>query len=256
MTGRPNLTLIVCTGMRRSQVFADNFGAARHGRHGSGGALRVVGRSGAPVQVIKRDGKAALLSETQNAPLLPIRDAAPPPIGNGGVLHSKGLGNFDGAAEGVDDVLHGERTLSQHVTLIKREKYRAGRREREHTVGMPKDRKITAHALIAAARLVAARNALGLSQEEMAADIGITRSRLAQYEVGRVDVSLEICDALFRRHGIDAGWIAHGDPSRLPRALGNKVLECFEARPPVTPEQHETLKKARQKKRQPKADAA
>jgi len=59
-------------------------------------------------------------------------------------------------------------------------------------------------------RLKAARGELGLSQAEMAADLGIPQSTLADYELGKYPIQHDMSLALEYKFGIDHDWVLHG----------------------------------------------
>src|ERR1041384_7946820 len=60
-------------------------------------------------------------------------------------------------------------------------------------------------------RLRTARNAVGLTQEEFAAQIGITRQRLASYEEMRAPLRFDIALRLCRVFIISELWLAKGE---------------------------------------------
>jgi len=73
-------------------------------------------------------------------------------------------------------------------------------------------------------RLAATREALGLRQEELALQVGVSRSALANWETGRSLPDVAAIARFAERHRITLDWIYRGDPSALPQSLAQKVL--------------------------------
>lgn len=121
---------------------------------------------------------------------------------------------------------------------------------------MPKEKKVTVQSLEAGARLRAAREAIGLTQEAFADAIGVGRSVVAMAETGANDITLPLCVALYNRYRIDAAWIAHGDPSRLPHHLADDVLRFFKMYPPKRPEDIEAKRAIKASRKAAKRPAA
>jgi DNA-binding XRE family transcriptional regulator len=80
-----------------------------------------------------------------------------------------------------------------------------------------------------AARLVAARLSLGLSQKEMAQRAGVSPSRLQNSEAARVFPARAVMAELFSHHRIDFNFIIYGDDSGLPHATRAAILAEFGA---------------------------
>ena len=59
-------------------------------------------------------------------------------------------------------------------------------------------------------RLKSARNALGLSQARMAAELGIPQSTLADYELGNYPIPHDVCLAIEYKFGINHDWVLEG----------------------------------------------
>lgn len=114
---------------------------------------------------------------------------------------------------------------------------------------MPKEKKVTVQSLEAGARLRAAR-------EAFADAIGVGRSVVAMAETGANDITLPLCVALYNRYRIDAAWIAHGDPSRLPHHLADDVLRFFKMYPPKRPEDIEAKRAIKASRKAAKRPAA
>lgn len=75
-----------------------------------------------------------------------------------------------------------------------------------------------------AARLAATREALSLRQEELALQLGVSRSALANWETGRTLPDVAAMSRFAERHRITLDWIYRGDPSSLPNALAKRLL--------------------------------
>ena len=73
-------------------------------------------------------------------------------------------------------------------------------------------------------RLAATRKALDLTQAQLAEQLGITRTRLANWEVGRGLPDVDTMLHLNRRHSISLDWVYRGDLSNLPHHLAKRLL--------------------------------
>jgi transcriptional regulator with XRE-family HTH domain len=82
------------------------------------------------------------------------------------------------------------------------------------------------------ARLKAVREALELTQEEMAAHMGVVITALSAWESGRNRIDIVKLARSAGRWGFTTDWIARGDLSGLRRDLADKV-EAILARGPV-----------------------
>ncbi len=73
-------------------------------------------------------------------------------------------------------------------------------------------------------RLKAARTVLGLSQAAMASELGLPQSTLADYELDRYPVQLDMCLAIEYKFGINRDWVLSGKGETFlasaPRAGG------------------------------------
>lgn len=61
------------------------------------------------------------------------------------------------------------------------------------------------------ARLRRARLARGLTQEELATPLGLTRVAIARAEAGATTPRLEHLEAMARALGVTGGWLAFGE---------------------------------------------
>lgn len=68
-------------------------------------------------------------------------------------------------------------------------------------------------------RLARTREALGLTQEELAEQIGFSRSAVANWEKGDRLPDQEGMMRLYQRHRVPMDWIFNQDPSQLPHKL-------------------------------------
>jgi transcriptional regulator with XRE-family HTH domain len=78
-----------------------------------------------------------------------------------------------------------------------------------------------------AARLVAARKAVGLGQEQLARDMGegMTKQKLRNAEKGDNDPSKALMRYFWRAHRIDFNFIIHGDFAQLPADVQDRLFE-------------------------------
>jgi ribosome-binding protein aMBF1 (putative translation factor) len=68
-------------------------------------------------------------------------------------------------------------------------------------------------------RLVATRQALGLSAADLCRRIDCKPNRWSQYETGERRITLEIADRLCEEFRLSLDWIYRGDPSALSNSL-------------------------------------
>jgi transcriptional regulator with XRE-family HTH domain len=74
-------------------------------------------------------------------------------------------------------------------------------------------------------RLAVVREALGLSQRQLAVKAGISPNALNQYEKGRMRVPLEAAVALFEAHQVTLDYLYLGFTGSLPQGLLHKIAE-------------------------------
>jgi transcriptional regulator with XRE-family HTH domain len=72
-------------------------------------------------------------------------------------------------------------------------------------------------------RLVQAREALGLSQEEFASMHGVPIADLDNWEQGRRYPDPQFIVAIWKRHRINSDWIYLGEIAGLPHSLGESL---------------------------------
>jgi DNA-binding XRE family transcriptional regulator len=73
-------------------------------------------------------------------------------------------------------------------------------------------------------RLKLVRNALGLTQEQIAESIASPQGTWGQYEAGMRKPSVAVASRLYDRYRISLDYIYLGDASNLPFDLGQKVM--------------------------------
>lgn len=83
------------------------------------------------------------------------------------------------------------------------------------------------------ARLQAIREALGLTQEDMAANMGVVTTTLSAWESGRNQIDIVKLAKSAARWGFTTDWIARGDLSGLRKDLADKI-EAIIARGPAS----------------------
>ena len=81
------------------------------------------------------------------------------------------------------------------------------------------------------ARLQIIRQALGISQEEMAGKMGVVVTTLSAWESGRNQIDIVKLARSATRYGFTTDWVARGDLSGLRKDLADKV-EAIVARGP------------------------
>jgi transcriptional regulator with XRE-family HTH domain len=78
-------------------------------------------------------------------------------------------------------------------------------------------------------RLIAAREATGLSQAEVSAATGIGTNAINNMERARQYPNRTMMQFLFRRHRIDFTFIIHGDYAQLPGDVQNRIFAALPA---------------------------
>ena len=95
---------------------------------------------------------------------------------------------------------------------------------------MPKPKPPQSQVDQIAARLIASREALGLSQADLCRRAGIARNTYNQWETAkgppRIDQAMKLCDAL----GYTLDWIYRGDPSGLPYQMASSLAGASSSR--------------------------
>lgn len=81
------------------------------------------------------------------------------------------------------------------------------------------------------ARLAAVRDALGLTQEDMAAQMGVVTTALSAWESGRNQIDIVKLARSADRWGYTTDWVARGDLSGLRRNLADKVAAIIKNGP-------------------------
>lgn len=79
-------------------------------------------------------------------------------------------------------------------------------------------RCIEAEAQTVGIRLKMVRQLFGLSQNDMAASLGIGLRSYNNYEVGMRDLPLRLAIDVIQRHDLEAEWFLFGDEGRTPRS--------------------------------------
>lgn len=85
------------------------------------------------------------------------------------------------------------------------------------------------HAQQIGARLVAGREALGLSQADLARLLGITVQKLNNWEKGRNAVPPEWYPPIYRVTRLNADYLLLDDPTRLPNDILQKLVRSRKA---------------------------
>lgn len=80
-----------------------------------------------------------------------------------------------------------------------------------------------------APRLIAAREALGLSKAEFADNIGIDRSSYTKIEKGLKPLLPREAHRIWQLYGIDLNFIYLGQVGGLPANLSSKVMQNLKA---------------------------
>lgn len=75
-------------------------------------------------------------------------------------------------------------------------------------------------------RLVAAREALGLSQVDVCAALGVSTPRWNQWEKGTTLPDALVMAELARRYGVTTDWVYVGNPAGLPYSIASKLLKA------------------------------
>jgi transcriptional regulator with XRE-family HTH domain len=78
-------------------------------------------------------------------------------------------------------------------------------------------------AKILARRLVATREALGITAAELCRRINCRPNRWSQYETGERPITLIVANRLCDEFRLSLDWIYRGDPSLLPGPLAHRI---------------------------------
>lgn len=77
-------------------------------------------------------------------------------------------------------------------------------------------------------RVKAIRKALGLTQQEFADRLGIQRSTIAQYEIGRNEPAAAVISLICREYGVDEVWLRTGVGEMFrPRTREDDIAAFF-----------------------------
>lgn len=169
-----------------------------------------------------RDGRPCVGGDS---PLAPVHDLRVSPC-------TECCGNFAGAPECVDQLAVGSRwrllvhnrQMSHRLTFLNPQLGRERQSDSVTMRGMANPPRSAQWRDQVAERLASTREALDLTQEELAEQLGVSRSALGNWETGRNLPDVAAMDRFAERHRITLDWIYRGDPSALPRNLARKLL--------------------------------
>lgn len=86
------------------------------------------------------------------------------------------------------------------------------------SVRLSDGRRIEAEAQTVAERLKMVRQLVGLSQNEMAARLGVALRSYKGYEIGERDLPLRVAIDVIQKHDLEAEWFLFGNEARTPRS--------------------------------------
>lgn len=172
-------------------------------------------------QLLQAERNSAIVRELEELPLRCIGPASPSPVADRTVSDPKGLSYGSHSTEFVDDALHGRIFDTRRV---KRQAPNVSCKSRgmRHNLCMAKKGK-TAFDIACGRRLALARRALGLSQEELAPVMGLSRQGLGNYEQGTRQLDPKMVIRLYARYRITSDYIYRGDLVGLPPELATKL---------------------------------
>ena len=80
-------------------------------------------------------------------------------------------------------------------------------------------------------RLRAVRKALGLTQQEFAAEVGLKQSTIAMYEIGHGKASERVITTLCKEYDINRNWLLTGEGEMFrPKTQNETLMElCLDA---------------------------
>ncbi|MBY5974873.1 helix-turn-helix domain-containing protein [Ferrimonas balearica] len=81
----------------------------------------------------------------------------------------------------------------------------------------------------AAARLIAARHAIGLSQKVLGEQAGITKAAVNNSERARSYPGREVLIYLYREHRIDLNFTMYGTFTQLPADVQERIFDALQA---------------------------
>ena len=85
---------------------------------------------------------------------------------------------------------------------------------------------------IMGSRLHVVRDALGLTQEDMAETMGVVVTTLSGWETGRNQIDIVKLAKAATRYGFTTDWVARGDMSGLRKDLADKIESMAKTEPP------------------------
>lgn len=179
-------------------------------RRGSGSGI------GGPehlVQVGRAQPKSFRLGQGQELESGAVRPAAPPPVADGAVRHADGFCHRDHSAELLDQV---HAWSDDTKCVMAQAGFEAcldgGPWQAVAMAGAGRDSFDVAAGL----RLARVRVALGLKQEALAEKLGISRSRIANFEQGTRTPDPRVMSRLSELYGVTTDYIYHGDARMMP----------------------------------------
>lgn len=114
--------------------------------------------------------------------------------------------------------------MKHFVSFVKAKSFRALSCHLPFLVDMKISKKISDFSPEAGERVKVTRKALGLTQEELAGLLGVTRGALANWERGSRLADVAAMTRFCRAYNLSLDWLYMGDMSQLPRALTKAIL--------------------------------
>ena len=180
-----------------------------------------VALSGQPLsQFPKGHLDSALVGKLEQLPLRAVRPAAAAPVANRAVAHAKRPGNRVHTAEFVDK---GHTPVKDtNCSVLQDENVACIPLEYGHDTGMPSEQR-TEFSIEAGRRFAAFRDALGLSQDELAEMLNSTRGRLSNFENGKKTLPPDVADKIWRTWAVSPNYFYCGLMDLVPDKYWEKL---------------------------------
>lgn len=149
--------------------------------------------------------------------LLPVAD-------DGGILDSEGVCHRRGTAQSLDQLIHGHRIITLCGGFQAHLYVALQPTDRWLVLEMPRMARSHQFKVEVGDRLARARDALGLTQAEVARAVGVTQGAWGNYERGIRLPDPQAIAKLADLYGVSFDWVFRGNVLGMPAELAAKLL--------------------------------